>query len=175
MPAAEGLWLIIARRGGMRRSLSTKSRREGRLEAIIPKASGIIWINPCWRERKTEFHVENFPGRLQFNFKSWFPRKNIDGKIVFEKLEGVSDLFNLYKLLKELLRRSPEKDKSGTLLIDSNSPLFCYPANKKELKEISPCSVSLRPYGKNKLGGVPSIFPGKLFWDFTRALWYGRD
>ena len=42
---------------------------------IIPKASGIIWINPCWRERKIEFHVEIFPGRLQFNLKPYFPGK----------------------------------------------------------------------------------------------------
>ena len=52
MPAGEGLWLIIARRGGMeviiaRREgrLSPESRREGRLAVMIPKPSGIILIN----------------------------------------------------------------------------------------------------------------------------------
>ena len=42
MPAGEGLWLIIAQRGGMEVIIA---RREERLAVMIPKPSGIILIN----------------------------------------------------------------------------------------------------------------------------------
>ena len=80
-----------AGKSGIAARPEAESRREGHyrrnpdekgdLEAIIPKASGIIWINLSWRERKAEFHdeiipVKVIPGKLQQKLpgKKW----NID-------------------------------------------------------------------------------------------------